>query len=145
MTKTQFGGILRQWIPRKLHFTLFFFIFSPEKLPRTVILLKEVKPSPDWKMIIYLIRYITCFRHCNIFSETRSRMTTAIAISRRNYASSCARYLVLRKSSCFTFNWSCDSLDLTLTQCFVIDLHPGYPSIKIVPIIHSSRAHPGVL
>ena len=35
-----FGGILREWIPRKLHFTLFFFIFSPEKLARTVIFIE---------------------------------------------------------------------------------------------------------
>ena len=127
-----------------LYFILFYF-FTRKASTHYLFLLKEVKPSPDRKMIKYLIHYSTYFRHCNIFSETRRRMTTAIAIYRRNYASSCARYLILRKSSCFTFNWSCDSLDLTLTQCLVIDLHPGYPPIKIVPIIHSSRAHSGVI
>ena len=79
----------------KLHCSLF---FSPEKLTRW-FLLKEVKPSPDRKMIKLLTfdslvsaTTTSCFRLC-------SRMTSVIAFSRAQLSlGSRAHNLVLRKS-----------------------------------------------
>ena len=63
--------------PGKLHFTFF---SKLKKLVRLFIL-KEVKPSPDSKLIKLLtLDYL--FRHYDILPQTRSIMTTAIAFSR---------------------------------------------------------------
>ena len=56
--------------PGKLHWSLFFFFFSPEKLKRW-FLLKESKPSPDRKMIQLLNIWFTCFRHYDIISSLK--------------------------------------------------------------------------
>ena len=54
----------------------FISIYSPEKFT-WLFFLKEIKPSPDRKMI-KLFHLITCFRHYDNFTQTRGRMTTAI-------------------------------------------------------------------
>ena len=72
-----FSRILKNYSPLELHSTF----FSPEKLAR-LFFLKEVKPSPDCKMI----KLDNLF-----FAKTRSRMRTTIAFFRQNDAGSCAR------------------------------------------------------
>ena len=57
-----------------------------KKLKKKTADKKEVKPSLDSKMI----KRLTCFRHHDILTTTRSRMTTAIRFSRQNDTGSCA-------------------------------------------------------
>ena len=57
-----------------------------KKLKKKTADKKEVKPSSDSKMI----KRLTCFRHHDILTTTRSRMTTAIRFSRQNDTGSCA-------------------------------------------------------
>ena len=69
-----FSHILKN---RKLY--CFFFFFSPKKLS-LLSLLKEVKPSPDHK-IIKPLTFENLSHQCNILAKTRSRMTMAIMFS----------------------------------------------------------------
>ena len=63
------------------------FFFSLKKLVRLFNILKEVKHSPDGK-IIKLVTFHYYFSHYDIFAKTRGRMTTAITLSRQNDAGS---------------------------------------------------------
>ena len=52
-------------------------------------MLKEVKPSPDSKLIKLLTLYlIACSHHYDILAKTRRRMTTAVSFSRQKDAGS---------------------------------------------------------
>ena len=82
-----FARVLKKRHPGKPHFTL----FSPKKLVRLFIL-KEVKPSPESKMI-KLLTFDYLF--------PPRRMTMAVTFSRANDVrsrTSTTLYLVLRKS-----------------------------------------------
>ena len=79
----------------RFNFNYFHCTFSTSKVS-TVILLKEVIPSPDRKMI-KLLTFENFFRHKDI-AKTRSRMTLTIAFSCQNDAGSRAHHLVLGKS-----------------------------------------------
>ena len=63
------------------------FFFSLKKLLRLFNILKEVKHSPDGK-VIKLLTFHYYFSHYDIFAKTGSRMTTAITFSRQNDAGS---------------------------------------------------------
>ena len=80
--------------PGKRHCSLF---FLPEKLTRW-FLLKEVKPSPDRKIIKLITFYSLVSATTTSCFRLRSRMTSVIAFSRQNDAGSRAHNLVLRKS-----------------------------------------------
>ena len=80
--------------PGKRHCSLF---FLPEKLSRR-FLLKEVKPSPDRKIIKLITFYSLVSATTTSCFRLRSRMTSVIAFSRQNDAGSRAHNLVLRKS-----------------------------------------------
>ena len=75
--------------PRKLYCTL----FTTKVCTVTLFLLKEVKPSPECKMITVLT-FLICFCHYDVFSR---RMTTATTFSRQNDVGSRALCLVLAK------------------------------------------------
>ena len=72
--------------PRKLHCSR----FTRKVCTVALFLLKEVKPSPKFKMI-KVLTFLTCSRHFDVFAKTLSRMTTAITFSRQNDAGSRAR------------------------------------------------------
>ena len=78
---TFFGRVLKKGT-RKASFNF----FSPKKLVR-LFLLKEVKPSPDRKMINFL-HLITCSRHYDILAKSRCRMTMVITFFRQKDAGS---------------------------------------------------------
>ena len=73
-----FARVLKKRHPGKASF----YLFSLKKLIQLFIL-KEVKPSPDRKMIIKLLAVITCSRYYDILAKSRCRMTTAITFPRQ--------------------------------------------------------------
>ena len=75
-----FVRVLKKDTPENFTINL---LFSPKKLAGLFIL-KDVKPSPDSRMI----KRKNCSRHFDILTKTRSRMTTAITFSRENDAGS---------------------------------------------------------
>ena len=57
------------------------YFLSPEKVVQ-LFLLKEVKPSPDHKVIL-LLKFDNFFPSLRHFANTSSRITTAITFSRQ--------------------------------------------------------------
>ena len=75
-TSTRFNWKFLRVLSKKDTSESFILLFSPKKLVRLFIL-KEVKPSPDSRMI-KLLTLITFSRHYDILAKTRGRMTMAI-------------------------------------------------------------------
>lgn len=74
-----FSHILTKQSPQKALLFVCFFFFSPKK-SSLLSLLREVKPSPDRK-IIKPLTFDTLSHQYNILAKTRSRMTMAFMFS----------------------------------------------------------------
>ena len=87
-TRTRFNlNFLRVFAKKTPWKTSFYSFFSPEKLVRLFIL-KEVKPSPDNKLI-RLLTFDNLFPPLyDMLAKTRSGSTTAISFSLQNKAGS---------------------------------------------------------